>query len=67
VEDDVVGFPASVTAGVPFIRIMSCNPLEVRAEDLPPALRDRPPGSALLHLSLGALGSEFSPPQGGAN
>jgi MGT family glycosyltransferase len=36
VEDNVVSFPALQTAGVPFVRIVSCNPLEVRGPDLPP-------------------------------
>ena len=36
VEDNVNCFPALVTAGVPFVRIMSCNPLEVRGADVPP-------------------------------
>ena len=36
VEDNVVGFPALVTAGRPFVRIVSCNPLEVRGPDVPP-------------------------------
>jgi MGT family glycosyltransferase len=36
VEDNVVGFPALVTAGRPFVRIVSCNPLEVRGPDIPP-------------------------------
>jgi len=26
----VVGFPALLTAGVPFVRIVSCNPLEIK-------------------------------------
>ena len=30
VEDNVVGFPALLTAGVPFVRIVSCNPLEIK-------------------------------------
>ena len=36
VEDNVVAFPALVSAGVPFVRIVSCNPLEVRGPDIPP-------------------------------
>src|SRR5204862_4908542 len=36
VEDNVVGFPAVVAAGVPWVRIVSCNPLEVRDPGLPP-------------------------------
>ena len=30
VEDNVITFPALLTAGKPFVRIVSCNPLEVR-------------------------------------
>ena len=46
VEDNVVGFPAVVTAGVPWVRIMSCNPCEMPDPDVPPvfsgyAARDR--------------------------
>jgi len=36
VEDNVVGFPAVVTADCPWIRIVSCNPLEVPDPELPP-------------------------------
>jgi MGT family glycosyltransferase len=39
VEDNVVSFPALQTAGPPFIRIVSCNPLEIRGEhghEIPP-------------------------------
>jgi MGT family glycosyltransferase len=36
VEDNVVCFPALVTAGVPFVRILSCNPLEMRGLGVPP-------------------------------
>jgi UDP:flavonoid glycosyltransferase YjiC (YdhE family) len=36
VEDNVVGFPALLTAGVPYIRIMSCNPLEVKGPNVAP-------------------------------
>ncbi|HEX5190309.1 MAG TPA: nucleotide disphospho-sugar-binding domain-containing protein [Streptosporangiaceae bacterium] len=48
VEDNVVGFPALMTAGVPFVRILSCNPLELKGEDVPPAFSGYPaadPGS----------------------
>ena len=44
VEDNVVGFPALVTAGVPFVRIVSCNPLEVKSADVPPAFSGYPAG-----------------------
>ncbi len=37
VEDNVNCFPALVTAGVPFVRIMSCNPLEMKGLGVAPA------------------------------
>jgi MGT family glycosyltransferase len=36
VEDNVSVFPALLTHGAPFVRIMSCNPLEMKDPDLPP-------------------------------
>jgi MGT family glycosyltransferase len=42
VEDNVVEFPALRTAGVPFVRIVSCNPLEVPDPRLPPAFSGYP-------------------------
>jgi MGT family glycosyltransferase len=42
VEDNVVGFAALVTNGTPFVRIMSCNPLEVKGPDVPPAFSGYP-------------------------
>src|ERR1700674_549913 len=42
VQDNVVAFPAVVTAGVPWVRIVSCNPLEVRDSALPPAFSGLP-------------------------
>jgi MGT family glycosyltransferase len=42
VEDNVVGFPALVTAGVPFVRIVSCNPLELKGSDVAPAFSGYP-------------------------
>jgi MGT family glycosyltransferase len=41
IEDNVVSFPALQTAGRPFVRIVSCNPLEIRGE--PDHARDIPP------------------------
>ena len=46
VEDNVVGFPALTTAGVPFVRIVSGNPLELRSDDVPPAFSGYPAGDA---------------------
>jgi len=42
VEDNVVGFPALVTVGVPFVRIVSCNPLEIKDPAIPPAFSGYP-------------------------
>jgi UDP:flavonoid glycosyltransferase YjiC (YdhE family) len=36
VEDNVVGFPATTTAGVPWVRIVSCNPAEILDPGIPP-------------------------------
>ncbi|MGI9824675.1 nucleotide disphospho-sugar-binding domain-containing protein [Agromyces sp. Marseille-Q5079] len=36
IEDNVIAFPALVTAGVPFVRITSCNPLEVPGDEVAP-------------------------------
>lgn len=46
VEDNVVAFPALMTAGVPFVRIVSCNPLEMKDPSLPPAFSGYPTASA---------------------
>jgi MGT family glycosyltransferase len=45
VQDNVVGFPALLTAGVPFVRVVSCNPLEMKSADVPPAFSGYPAGS----------------------
>jgi UDP:flavonoid glycosyltransferase YjiC (YdhE family) len=42
VEDNVVSFPALQTAGRPFVRIVSCQPLEIRGDN-PDAARAIPP------------------------
>src|SRR6478672_7997154 len=42
VEDNVVAFPALQTAGVPYVRIVSCNPLEVTDPGLPPPFSGYP-------------------------
>ena len=42
VEDNVVGFPALTTAGVPFVRLLSCNPLEVKGPDVAPVFSGYP-------------------------
>jgi MGT family glycosyltransferase len=42
VEDNVVTFPAIAASGVPWARIVSCNPLELRDPDLPPVFSGYP-------------------------
>ena len=42
VEDNVVGFPAVLAAGVPWVRIASCNPLELKDPALPPTFSGYP-------------------------
>ena len=42
VEDNVVLFPALVTSGAPFVRIVSCSPLEVPGLDVPPPFSGLP-------------------------
>lgn len=42
VEDNVVLFPALVTAGAPFVRIVSCSPLEIPGPEVPPPFSGLP-------------------------
>src|SRR3954453_9511448 len=42
VEDNVVSFPALMTSDAAFVRIVSCNPLEVRGDDVPPVFSGYP-------------------------
>ena len=42
VEDNVVLFPALATSGAPFVRIVSCSPLEVPGPDVPPPFSGLP-------------------------
>jgi MGT family glycosyltransferase len=42
VEDNVVIFPALTTSGAPFVRIVSCNPLEVPGDGIAPGLSGLP-------------------------
>ncbi len=42
VEDNVVLFPALTTSGAPFVRIVSCNPLEVPGDGVAPAFSGLP-------------------------
>jgi MGT family glycosyltransferase len=44
VEDNVVGFPAVPASGRPWVRIVSCNPLELKDPALPPTFSGYPTG-----------------------
>jgi MGT family glycosyltransferase len=41
-EDNVVGFPAIAASGRPWVRIISCNPLELKDPELPPPFSGLP-------------------------
>jgi UDP:flavonoid glycosyltransferase YjiC (YdhE family) len=67
VEDNVVAFPAILASGRRWVRIMSCNPLELPDPDLPPVFSgyptdDRSHWAAYLAAAseiLGPLHAEF--------
>ena len=42
IEDNVNCFPALVTAGVPFVRSVSCQPLEIKGPSIPPLFSGYP-------------------------
>jgi MGT family glycosyltransferase len=42
VEDNVVSFPALMTGEAAFVRIVSCNPLEIRGDGIPPVFSGLP-------------------------
>lgn len=42
VEDNVQCFPAIVTSGRPWVRVVSCNPCEMRDADIPPVFSGYP-------------------------
>jgi MGT family glycosyltransferase len=42
VEDNVCSFPAILASGRPWVRIVSCNPLEVKDPELPPTFSGLP-------------------------
>jgi MGT family glycosyltransferase len=42
VQDNVNAFPALLTHGAPWVRIMSCNPLEMKDPAIPPAFSGYP-------------------------
>src|ERR1051325_6206341 len=46
VQDNVVAFPAVLTASVPWVRIVSCTPLELKDPALPPTFSGYPAGDS---------------------
>jgi MGT family glycosyltransferase len=42
VEDNVCSFPAIPASGIPWVRIVSCNPLEMKDPELPPTFGGLP-------------------------
>jgi MGT family glycosyltransferase len=48
VEDNVVSFPALPASGTPWVRIMSCNPTELKDPAVPPAFSGYPTGDRSL-------------------
>lgn len=67
IEDNVVSFPAILASGRPWVRIMSCNPLELPDPDLPPVFSGYPTDDRSLWAAyrsaadqiLGPLHAEF--------
>jgi len=75
VEDNVIGFPAVLASGVPWTRIVSCNPLELKDPALPPTFSGYPSDDSSgweefraryreLHEALQREFSEFCVAQG---
>jgi MGT family glycosyltransferase len=68
VEDNVCAFPAILASGRPWVRIVSCNPLEIRDPQLPPSfsglpLHDRSGWEPFRHeyaRQIGDLQASFS-------
>lgn len=44
VEDNVLTFPAILASGTPWVRVVSCNPAEVKDPDVPPPFSGYPTG-----------------------
>jgi MGT family glycosyltransferase len=42
VEDNVVAFPALASSGLPWVRVVSCNPAEIKDELVPPTFSGYP-------------------------
>jgi len=68
VEDNVVAAPAILDAGRPWVRIVSCNPLELKDEALPPVFSGYPTADPLgwadfreqYERTISELHAEFS-------
>ena len=68
VEDNVVGFPAIQHSGRPWVRIVSCNPLELKDQGIPPVFSGYAAGDdmgwreflAEYERATGELHAEFS-------
>jgi MGT family glycosyltransferase len=68
VEDNVVGFPAIQHSGRPWVRIVSCNPLELKDPEIPPVFSGYPASDrhgwddfrTEYALAIGDLQGEFS-------
>ncbi|MCW3067081.1 MAG: glycosyltransferase, family [Solirubrobacterales bacterium] len=67
VEDNVVAFPALHASGRPWVRILSCNPAELKDPDVPPPFSGLPQADrddwesywAAYRAALGPLHAEF--------
>ncbi|KAA0080560.1 glycosyl transferase [Mycolicibacterium sp. P9-64] len=55
VEDNVVLFPALVTSGAPFVRIVSCSPLEVPGPGVPPPFSGLPSADSSTESPVASL------------
>jgi MGT family glycosyltransferase len=62
VEDNVVGFPAVLASGRPWVRIVSCNPLELKDPELPPTFSGYPTGDPAGWAEFGARYRELHEP-----
>jgi UDP:flavonoid glycosyltransferase YjiC (YdhE family) len=61
VQDNVVAFPAVLMAEVPWVRIVSCSPLEIADPALPPALSGLPTSDASQALARSRLPTTARP------
>jgi MGT family glycosyltransferase len=67
VEDNVVTFPALLSFGVPWVRIASCNPAEIKDPEVPPVFSGLPAADrsgweefwSAYRTALGPMHAEF--------